>query len=181
MDFDQTPYGQDDPADTASGVGYALSMVEVARYWNRHTTAPAHLDLGAEVAEAKQARRLNEILTCLGEVSSPLAPLEVLDVGPTSAWIATALERLGFRVESTHVDPALVRSAFLFDLVLAPDSLPSAQHTAVLNLASLVRLGGTLMVAGDPEDYRPLLEPRGFRLATDDDNPGRLLAWTREN
>jgi hypothetical protein len=191
VDLDVTPYAQDDPADTASGIGYALSMVEVARYWNRRTAGTLRLDLAAEVAEAREARRLTEILTCLGEVSSPLAPLEVLDVGATGEWTANGLRRLGFRVESTESDPAQVTSPWLFDLVLAPESLRAddAGQAAVLNLASLVRLGGRLVVVGEPQRYRRLLEPRGFRLDrhpdpdddTDDDNPGALLAWTRES
>ena len=190
MDLDVTPYAQDDPADTASGIGYALSMVEVARYWNRRTAGTLRPDLAAEVAEAREARRLTEILTCLGEVSSPLAPLEVLEVGATGEWAAQGLRRLGFRVESTQADPAQVTSPWLFDLVLAPAFMRAddAGRAAVLNLASLVRLGGRLLVARETgEAYRPLLEPRGFRpdrdldRGTDDDNPGALLAWTRES
>lgn len=190
MDLDVTPYAQDDPADTASGIGYALSMVEVARYWNRRTAGPLRLDLAAEVAEAREAQRLTAILTCLGEVSSPLAPLEVLEVGATGEWTASGLRRLGFRVERTSTDPAWVTSPWLFDLVLAPESLRAddAGRAAVLNLASLVRLGGRLVVAGEAQAYRSLLEPRGFRSdvdpdtdTQDDDNPGALLAWTRES
>ena len=185
MDLDQEAYGQDDPADTASGVGYALSMVEVARYWSRRTAGTTRLDLAAEVTEAREARRLAEILTALGEVSSPLAPLEVLEVGADSDWTANALRRLGFRVESTAADPAQISSPWLFDLVLAPDALRSldteARRNAAINLASLVRLGGRLVTDGPGSAYRDLLEPRGLRLNVDDDNPGGLLAWTRES
>lgn len=182
LDLGLSAYGQDDPADVPGGVGYALSMVEVARYWNRRSSGAGRTDLDAEVAEAREARRLGEILGCLGEISSPLAPLEVLEVGATSPWTAAALARLGFRVESS--DRADVRSAHLFDLVLAtgplePDDVP--------RLASLVRLGGRLIIAGPPDAHRPALEPRGFRLHPGPEdrrietNPGAVLAWTRES
>ncbi|HUR76274.1 MAG TPA: hypothetical protein VMZ00_18460 [Sporichthya sp.] len=190
MDLDQEAYGEADPADTDSGVGYALSMVEVARYWSRRTAGATRPNLAAEVAEAREARRLTEILTALGEVSSPLAPLEVLEVGAPSDWTANALRRLGFRVESTGADPAQVTSPWLFDLVLAPDALrglaDDARRDAALNLASLVRLGGRLVTDGPAAAYAGLLEPRGLRLDggehdVDDDNPGALFAWTRES
>lgn len=190
LDLGLSAYGQEDPADVPDGVGYALSMVEVARYWNRRSSGADRPDLAAEVAEAREARRLAEILGCLGEISSPLAPLEVLEVGATSAWTAAALGRLGFRVES--VDGPDVRSAHLFDLVLATGPLEAG---ALTHLASLVRLGGRLVVAGPADDLRPMLVPRGFRLPTDPDDPqidpeidaqidtrpGALLAWTRES
>lgn len=181
-DLGLSAYGQDDPADVPGSVGYALSMVEVARYWNRRSSGAGRPDLDAEVAEAREARRLAEILDCLGEISSPLAPLEVLEVGATSAWTAAALGRLGFRVES--VAGPDVRSAHLFDLVLATGPL---EPDAGPCLASLVRLGGRLVVAGPADALRPVLEPRGFRLHPDPEdpqietNPGALLAWTRES
>jgi hypothetical protein len=164
VDFDQTSYGEDDPADTPSdAVGPALSMVEVARYWNRRDGGSTRLDLAAEVAEAREARQLAAILESLGEVSSPLAPLEVLEVriagrAESDDWTARALRRLGFRVETTDEDPAEVSRASLFDLVLAPAGLSS---DAVTNLESLVRLGGRLILA--------------------DKDTGVVLAWTREN
>ncbi len=159
MDFDQTAYGQADPADTPSdAVGPVLSMVEVARYWNRRDGGSSRLDLAAEVAEAREARHLAVVLELLGEVSSPLAPLEVLEVGARSDWIARALRRLGFRVETTDSDPARVSSPWLFDLVLGPAGL---SPDAVTNLKSLVRLGGHLMLT--------------------DKDTGAVLAWTRES
>lgn len=182
LDLGLSAYGQDDPADVPGGVGYALSMVEVARYWNRRSAGAGRPDLDAEVAEAREARRLAEILGALGEISSPLAPLEVLEVGATSTWTAAALGRLGFRVESA--DGPDVRSPHLFDLVLATGA---CEPDAVAHLASLVRLGGRLLVAGPADALRPVLEPRGFRLPTDPDDteidtrPGALLAWTRES
>ena len=192
MDFDQTAYGEDDPADTPSdAVGPVLSMVEVARYWNRRESGTTRVDLAAEVAEAQQARQLAVVLELLGEVSSPLAPLEVLQVGaeggPESDWTARALRRLGFRVETTDSDPALVTSPWLFDLVLAPEILLSldgeAWQAAAVNLSSLVRLGGRLVVGGSEAEYRRVLEPRGFRLDRVQplEKTGALLAWTRES
>jgi hypothetical protein len=99
VDFDQTAYGEADPADTPSDVvGPVLSMVEVARYWNRRDDGALRMDLAGEVAEARRAQRLAVVLELLGEVSSPLAPLEVLEVGAESNWTSRALGRLGFRV-----------------------------------------------------------------------------------
>lgn len=182
-------YGQDDPADTPSdAVGQVLSMVEVARYWNRRDAGMTRIPLDVEVAEARAAQRLSVVLDLLGEVSSPLAPQEVLQVG-IDVWTAKALTRLGFRVETTTADPVLVSSASLFDLVLAPDTmlaLDDAQRLAsTVNLASLVRLGGRLVFGGANEsEYRAVLEPRGFRLDRVqplDASGVALLAWTRES
>ncbi|MBA3743520.1 hypothetical protein [Sporichthya sp.] len=193
MDFDQTAYGQADPADTPSdAVGPVLSMVEVARYWNRREGGSMRVDLAAEVAEAREARQLAVVLELLGEVSSPLAPLEVLEVGAGTDWSARALGRLGYRVERTDADPAQVSSAWLFDLVLAPQVLRAldgeAWRAAAVNLSSLVRLGGRLVVGGSEAAYRQVLEPRGFRLdrvqpldAGSHNETGALIAWTRES
>lgn len=188
MDLDQTPYGQADPADTPSdAVGAVLSMVEVARYWNRRDDGAMRVDLAAEVAEAREARQLAVVLEMLGEVSSPLAPLEVLAVGAGTDWTVRALSRLGYRVEIPPSDPAQVRSAWLFDLVLAPHALltldEQAWPAALVNLSSLVRLGGRLVVGGSEAPYRQVLEPRGFRLDRIQplDTTGALLAWTRES
>jgi len=188
VDLDRTAYGQDDPADTRSeAVGQVLSMVEVARYWNRRDAGLTRLPMDVEVAEARAAQRLSVVLDLLGEVSSPLAPLEVLQVG-SDEWTQKALERLGFRVETTTTDPVLVTSPSLYDLVLAPVALVTlddAQWLAsTINLSSLVRLGGRLVVGGRSEaEYRALLEPRGFRLdrVQSIDATGALLAWTRES
>lgn len=199
-------YGQDDPADTPSdAIGAALSMVEVARYWNRREAGMTRLPLDVEVAEARAAQRLTAVLGLLGEVSSPLAPLEVLQVG-ADVWTAKALGRLGFRVETCETDPVMFSSAWLFDLVLAPDvmiALDDAQWlAATVNLSSLVRLGGRLVAGGSAgettrgtlpagndvayrseAEYRSVLEPRGFRLDRIQpvDHTGALLAWTRES
>lgn len=166
MDFDQTAYGEADPADTPSdAVGPVLSMVEVARYWNRRDSGAMRVDLAAEVAEARQARALAVVLELFGEVSSPLAPLEVLKVRSSGTasddWTARALGRLGYRVETTD-DPVGVSRAWLFDLVLAPTGLSA---DAVTNLKSLVRLGGHLIQTD---------------IQTDKDT-GAVLAWTRES
>ena len=182
MDFDQTAYGQPDPADTPSdAVGPVLSMVEVARYWNRHDDGAMRIDLAAEAAEAREAQRLAVVLELLGEVSSPLAPLEVLEVNASSDWTTRALGRLGYRVETTE-DPAGVSRPWLFDLVLAP-AQPSLDEEALANLASLVRLGGRLVIGGPEDQYRQVLEPRGFRLDRIQplNETGALLAWTRGN
>jgi hypothetical protein len=186
-------YGEDDPADARSdAVGQVMSMVEVARYWNRHEAGVTRLPMDVEIAEARAAQQLSVVLDLLGEVSSPLAPLEVLQVG-SDAWTAKALTRLGFRVETSAADPVLVTSAYLFDLVLAPDALlpldDAAWLGATVNLSSLVRLGGRLVVGGRSEgEYRAVLEPRGFRLdrvqaltLTSGIGTGALLAWTRES
>lgn len=207
MNFDQAAYGQDDPADTPSdAVGPTLSMVEVARYWNRRSAGPVRLGLDAEVAEAREAQRLAAVLELVGEVSSPLAPYEVLLLGTGSEWIGSALTRLGFRVEASSADPVLVSSPALFDVVLGADALlPLDDPTwlaAVVNLASLVRVGGRILVAGSTGEsdrgdgvlyraaakYRAVLEPRGFRAGgarplpgTSENGTGALLAWTRES
>jgi hypothetical protein len=195
-------YGQDDPLDAPSGsVGRVPSMVEVARYWNRRDAGMTRIPIDVEVAEARAAQRLSVILELVGEVSSPLAPLEVLQVG-TDVWTAKALTRLGFRVETSTVDPVMMTGAALFDLVLAPDALlplDDAQWlAATVNLSSLVRMGGRLVTGGAADEtvrghdvvhrgaaeYGAVLEPRGFRLdrvQALDASGSALLAWTRES
>ena len=188
-DLGLAAYAQDDPADTPSdAVGQVLSMVEVARYWNRREAGMTRIPMDVEIAEARAAQRLSVVLELLGEVSSPLAPHEVLQVG-TDVWTAKALTRLGFRVETTTTDPVLVTCAALFDLVLAPEALlllDDAQRlAATVNLSSLVRLGGRLVIGGNTEgEYRAVLELRGFRLDRVqplDASGSGLLAWTRES
>jgi hypothetical protein len=192
-DLELAAFGEDDPADTRSeAVGQVLSMVEVARYWNRREAGMTRIPIDVEVAEARAAQRLSVILEVLGEVSSPLAPLEVLQIG-SDVWTGKALTRLGFRVETTTTDPVLVSSASLFDLVLAPDALlpldDAQQLAATVNLSSLVRLGGRLVIgARSDAEYRAVLEPRGLRLdrvqqlaVSSNGESSALLVWTRES
>jgi hypothetical protein len=200
-DLELAAYGQDDPGDVPSdAVATVLSQVEVARYWNRQEAGMTRLPMDVELAETRAAQRLSVVLEVLGEVSDPRAPVEVLQVG-TDVWTAKALTRLGFQVETTTADPVLVSSTWLFDLVLAPEALlglDEAQRlAATVNLASLVRLGGRLVVgAADEAEYGAVLEPRGFRLdraqplpVPSDTSPSdtsqtpssALLVWTRES
>jgi len=149
-------------------------------------------------------RRLALLMDLVGLQSSPSAPLSLLDAGCGKGWFSRELARFGHQVDSIDGSPAAIeharrlgggpryhqsslsgwRSPWLYDVVLSVDVmfhiLDNAEwERSVGNLASLVRLGGRLIVADWEADedkalgnyqmlrgrprYRRLLEGTGMR------------------
>ncbi|MEU9506134.1 methyltransferase domain-containing protein [Micromonospora sp. NPDC048170] len=153
--------------------------------------------------EMFHVRRLALLLDLVGEHGDPVAPLFVLDAGCGKGWFSRALARFGHQVDGIDASPAAVahcraagggpryhestlsgwRSPWLYDVVTSVDVLfhvldDAEWESSLRNLASLVRLGGRLIVSdhGEPGDrihgdyqvvrgpdrYRALLAPDRF-------------------
>lgn len=149
-------------------------------------------------------RRLALLLELTGQHSDPVAPLFVLDAGCGKGWFSRALARFGHQVDGVDASDSAVahcrtlaggpryhrsaladwRSPWLYDLVVSVDVLfhvldDAEWASSLRNLASLVRLGGRLIVSdqgaagtrvyGDyqvargPDRYDTVLAPVGLR------------------
>ena len=150
-------------------------------------------------------RRLSMLLEFIGHQSDPQAPLYVLDAGCGKGWFSRELAKFGHQVDgidgSAHAielcreqggGPDYFRSALsawrspgLYDVVVSIDVLfhildDDEWTRTVQNLASLVRLGGKLIVSDWGQDgvrvygnyqvvrgresYVPLLTRQGLRF-----------------
>ncbi|MFC8516992.1 class I SAM-dependent methyltransferase [Streptomyces sp. NPDC057257] len=154
------------------------------RHRERDTLASGgHIGLDRPGNEIFYAQRLGTLLTLIGDLSSPAAPLFVLDAGCGKGHFARALARCGHRVDAFDASPEAVaqarakgggprydlaaladfRSPWPYDIVLCVDVLfhvlDDAEWSAALrNLASLVRVTGRLIVT---DEEGPGLTPRG--------------------
>ncbi|MER6463664.1 class I SAM-dependent methyltransferase [Streptomyces sp. NPDC048409] len=161
----------------------------VRTYWDtRHRerddlASGGHIGLDRPGNEIFYAVRLGQLLTLIGDVSSPAAPLFVLDAGCGKGHFARALARCGHHVDAFDTSEEAIgraraegggpryafaaldewRSPWLYDVVLSVDVLfhvlDDAEWAAGLrNLASLVRITGRLIVTDEHTD-EPV--PRG--------------------
>jgi 2-polyprenyl-3-methyl-5-hydroxy-6-metoxy-1,4-benzoquinol methylase len=152
--------------------------------------------------EILYAVRLGRLIEIVGDVTESFAPLRMLDAGCGKGWFARAMGRFGHRVDGIDLSeraielsrkmsgPAesyqvsaldLWRPSYLYDVVYSVDVLfhimdDELWRLSVLNLASLVRLGGLLILTEHDSEtdrtcssyqrtralsrYRTLLEPR---------------------
>jgi SAM-dependent methyltransferase len=133
--------------------------------------AGGHPDLDRPGNELFYALRLGTLLTLIGDLHSPAAPLFVLDAGCGSGYFARALDRCGHRVDAIDASQEAIdraratgdgprytrarleewRSPWPYDIVLCVDVLfhlpdDTEWAAALRNLASLVRLTGRLIV-----------------------------------
>ncbi|MET9083945.1 methyltransferase domain-containing protein [Streptomyces sp. NPDC004237] len=158
-------------------------------YWDtRHRerddlASGGHIGLDRPGNEIFYAVRLGQLLTLIGDLSSPAAPLFVLDAGCGKGHFARALARCGHHVDAFDASEAAVahareqgggpryafaaldewRSPWLYDVVMCVDVLfhvmDDAEWAAGLrNLASLVRITGRLIVT---DENIPEPVPRG--------------------
>lgn len=188
----------------------ATASDPVHDYWeHRHATGDdlasgGHIDIDRGGNEIYLARRLGELLTVLGDLSSTAEPFFVLDAGCGKGHVSRALARCGHRVDAFDLSEAAIghcraegggpryavadlaewSSPWLYDAVLCLDVLfhlldDARWQAGLRNLASLVRLTGTLVVGdADPPareargdyilhrpaaEYRAVLEPLGLR------------------
>ncbi|MGC9537338.1 class I SAM-dependent methyltransferase [Streptomyces sp. UG1] len=161
-------------------------------YWEaRHTehdelASGGHIGLDRPGNELFYAQRLGTLLSLIGDLSSPAAPLFVLDAGCGKGHFARALARCGHRVDAFDASPAAVdhardrgggpryavaaldewRSPWPYDTVVCVDVLfhvPDDEEWAagLRNLASLVRVAGRLIVTDEDTGRRT---PRGAHI-----------------
>ncbi|MFC5212966.1 class I SAM-dependent methyltransferase [Streptomyces coerulescens] len=158
-------------------------------YWEtRHAehdelTSGGHIGLDRPGNELFYAQRLGTLLSLVGDLSSPAAPLFVLDAGCGKGYFARALARCGHRVDAfdasrTAVDHARAegggpryavaaldewRAPWPYDIVVCVDVLfhvldDEEWAAGLRNLASLVRVAGRLIVTDEDTAHRT---PRG--------------------
>jgi 2-polyprenyl-3-methyl-5-hydroxy-6-metoxy-1,4-benzoquinol methylase len=149
------------------------------------------------------ALRLGLLLQVLGDATNPVERLRLLDAGCGKGWFSRALGRFGYAVHGIDVSPVAIgfcrsESATerytvsplrtwspggLYDVVVSIDVLfhlldDGEWSESLLNLASLVRLAGRLVVSDwdvdreqlfgrhqrcrSPQAYRALLDGRGL-------------------
>jgi 2-polyprenyl-3-methyl-5-hydroxy-6-metoxy-1,4-benzoquinol methylase len=160
------------------------------------------IDAGAN--EIFYAMRLGRLLDLVGDGSEVRAPLRILDAGCGKGWFARAMARFGHRVDGIDISQAAIeecraqatgqdeyavcpladwRPPYLYDVVYSVDVLfhvmdDDAWAASVRNLASLVRLGGRLILSdhGNENDrtwstyqrtrglprYRALIDSMGY-------------------
>lgn len=160
------------------------------------------IDAGAN--EIFYAMRLGRLLDLVGDGSESRAPLRILDAGCGKGWFARAMARFGHRVDGIDISAAAIeecraqatgpdeyavsalsdwRPPYLYDVVYSVDVLfhvmdDEAWAASVRNLASLVRLGGRLILSDHgidedrtwstyqrtrgPSRYRALVQPLGY-------------------
>ncbi|MQA83985.1 MAG: methyltransferase domain-containing protein [Streptosporangiales bacterium] len=137
-----------------------------------------HIGLDRAGNEMFYARRLGTLLEIIGDGANPADPLFLLDAGCGKGSFAHALARCGHRVDAIDASPSAIsscrrraeetgprffvsslsawRSPFLYDVVYSIDVLfhildDAEWEASLTNLASLVRLAGTLVVTDEGE------------------------------
>ncbi|MFJ7077121.1 class I SAM-dependent methyltransferase [Streptomyces sp. NPDC098781] len=138
-----------------------------------------HIGLDRPGNEIFYAQRLGALLDLVGDLSSTTAPLFVLDAGCGKGYFARGLARCGHRVDAFDVSPTAVdraraegggpryavaaldewRSPWPYDTVVCVDVLfhvldDEDWADGLRNLASLVRVGGRLIVTDEDTDRR---------------------------
>lgn len=162
-------------------------------YWDaRHAdhdelASGGNTDLDRPGNELFYAQRLGSLLSLVGDLSSPTAPLFALDAGCGKGYFARALARCGHRVDAFDISPYAIdhagaegggpryavaaldewRSPWPYDIVVCVDVLfhvPDDEEWAagLRNLASLVRVAGRLIVTDEDTAHRTT---RGARIA----------------
>jgi 2-polyprenyl-3-methyl-5-hydroxy-6-metoxy-1,4-benzoquinol methylase len=207
-----------------------LTAEQAVRYWDeRHRTrstlrSGGHIGLDEATNQIFYYTRLGKLLEIIGDRNSPEEPLFLLDAGCGKGMFASALVTCGYAVEGIDASPTAIefcrangpgryevstladwRSPALYDVVYAVDVLfhlvdDDDWRLSLDNLASLVRIGGKLIVtdegsesrreAGDYIVHRPLsdyeerLSWRGYVLSETRpyhfrDNAISFLVFTR--
>ncbi|MFJ3231755.1 class I SAM-dependent methyltransferase [Streptomyces sp. NPDC086787] len=173
-------------SESATGPVSEVAMTEhPLAYWDtRHRehddlASGGHIGLDRAGNELFYTLRTGQLLSLVGDLTSPAAPLFTLDAGCGKGHFARALARCGHRVDAFDTSGAAIararaegggpryaearldtwRSPWPYDVVICVDVLfhvldDPTWAAALRNLASLVRITGRLVL-------------------TDEDNPGR--------
>ncbi|KUL45497.1 class I SAM-dependent methyltransferase [Streptomyces regalis] len=145
-------------------------------YWDARHSDLDELASGGQIGldrpgnEIFYAQRFGSLLSLIGDLSSPAAPLFVLDAGCGKGYFARALARCGHRVDAFDISPHAVdharaegggpryavaaldewRSPWPYDIVVCVDVLfhvldDQAWAAGLRNMASLIRVTGRLI------------------------------------
>jgi len=164
-----------------------LSREEAIRYWDdRHRSlgelrSGGHRGLSEAANEIFYRVRLGRLLELIGDLNAPNEPMFVLDAGCGKGRFSRELAACGFCVDGIDASEAAIvasraagggrfevstlaawRSPTLYDVVMSIDVLfhildEDEWVSSVRNLASLIRLGGQLIVTDENRtDPRPV-------------------------
>lgn len=187
-----------------------LGVAEALAFWDRRHRTAGELRSGGDLSfdhatnEIFYALRLGRLVDIVGDVTSPAAPLRILDAGCGKGYFARGMARFGHQVDGIDASPRAIEDCrasrvaddsyavstlahwcppYLYDVVYSIDVLfhvmdDEAWEASVRNLASLVRLGGRLILVDHVTDadrvwgdyqktravwrYRSLLGEMGF-------------------
>jgi SAM-dependent methyltransferase len=161
-----------------------LSTAAAIRYWDdRHHSegdlrSGGHVGLDPFANEAFYLIRAAMLIRVIGDRASLSERLLALDAGCGKGYFSTALAKCGIQVDGIDTSPEAIafcrehrpgryvisslsawRSPFLYDVVYCVDVLfhildDREWEASLRNLASLVRLGGRLVVADEWRDDR---------------------------
>lgn len=164
-----------------------LSREEAIRYWDDRHRQESDLRSGGHIGwdsyanEAFYVRRTASLLEIIGDRVGGIDPVVALDAGCGKGRFSRALAKCGVIVDGIDSSPEAIafceehgagrfqvatladfRSPFLYDVVYSVDVLfhilgDDDWEASVTNLASLVRLAGTLVVTDEAEDHRRVL------------------------
>ena len=187
-----------------------LTADDAVSYWEERHRTRGVLRSGGQIGLDEAANqifyftRLGKLLEIIGDRNSPNEPLFLLDAGCGKGLFASALVSCGFAVDGIDSSPSAIefcrahgpgryevskladwRSPTLYDVVYSVDVLfhlvdDADWRTSLDNLASLVRIGGKLVISDERNDVRrqlgnyilhrtlneyvDVLSPRGFEL-----------------
>ena len=161
-----------------------LGVKEAIDFWDERHRVRGELLSGGDLTwdhagnEMLYAVRLGRLVDILGGLSSPAAPLRVLDAGCGKGFYTRAFTRFGYFADGIDSSPYAIKSCrrekvaseryavstiedwspgYLYDAVVAVDVLfhlmdDEVWDRSLRNLARLVRLGGLLVVADHDSD-----------------------------
>lgn len=161
-----------------------LTADDAVRYWDERHQARGDLRSGGLIGLDEAANqifyftRLGKLLEIIGDRNSPNEPLFLLDAGCGKGLFARSLVSCGFAVDGIDVSPTAIdicraqgpgryevssladwRSPTLYDVVYSVDVLfhlvdDEDWRASVDNLASLVRVGGKLVISDERNEVR---------------------------
>lgn len=161
-----------------------LGAQEALEFWDRRHQSSGELRSGGDLSfdhatnEIFYALRLGRLIDIVGDASSVVAPLRVLDAGCGKGFFARAMARFGHQVDGIDTSPHAIDKCrnervaadayavcslsgwappYLYDVVYCIDVLfhimdDSVWESSVRNLASLVRLGGRIVLVDHTGD-----------------------------
>lgn len=168
----------------AAGTPDLLTADEAVDYWEGRHQAEGDLRSGGDVGLDEAANqifyytRLGRLLEIIGDRNSVDAPLFLLDAGCGKGLFARALVDCGFAVDGIDTSPTAIefsrangpgryevssladwRSPTLYDVVYSVDVLfhlvdDDDWRASLDNLASLVRMGGKLVITDERNEVR---------------------------
>jgi 2-polyprenyl-3-methyl-5-hydroxy-6-metoxy-1,4-benzoquinol methylase len=171
------------PEERGDDVGLLSSAANAAYWESRHQEhgdlrSGGHVSYDESTNRMFYLRRLSLLQQIIGNRADPLAPLFLLDAGCGKGWFSRELAAFGHQVDGIDGSAVAVarsreggggprfarstlsawRSPWLYDAVVCVDVVfhildEDEWERSVRNLASLVRLGGRLVVADWGEDH----------------------------